>query len=307
MLRRRLTGIDLSGSTVRVAQIEREKKKWKIVGCAAVPFPPETVRASFKANNIIDRDQFLDTVGSAVRHVGGRVNTVGLALPNEVINISIQKYADLPKSSVETEKMLAWRTEKSLHFSRETVKISYQPMGTNPSGEKSLLVSIGILEVLAEYEKLFKALKIGVKAMQPAGLNQFNFFSGFLPSTGIFAFVGLFEYYFNIFIYEDGQLISYQGVKKGFADLHFILDVDIALQHYRSLNPGKKISKMFVGSQVGFQHELDEVLSNLSDMEVQILDPIQIIEVDSDLLQAGIADELPHYISAVGAALSLTI
>ena len=202
---------------------------------------------------------------------------IGLSLPNEIVNVSIHKYDELPKSKTDTEKMLAWRTEKSLHFSKEMVKISYQSLGTEPNGEKSVLVAIGFLEVIREYEERFKDLKIGIKIMQPASINQYNFYSRQLPSKGTFAYVGLFEYYFTIFIFEDGRLISYQGVKKGFADLHFILDVDIALQHYRSLNPGKKINRMYVGSQVGFRRELEEVLNNLSDMKVFILDPHQAI------------------------------
>jgi len=338
-----LTGLDIDRDSIKVARIEKESNGWKLVQCASASFPEETVKLSFKAINIIDADRFLDTVKRAMKLADGEVSQiektftdffevrkkfipqkfydiinrtinllspipgVGLSLPNETIKIAIQEYGDLPGSRIEIDKMIAWKTAKSLHFSMEDTKISHCMIGEGLTGEKRLLVTIGMKNVINKFEQNLTRLKINAKVIRPAGINQLNFFINHLPSKGVIAYIGLFEYFFTFFVFEDAHLAFYHGVKKGFSDLQFFQDVDLVMSYYQRENPGKMIEKLCIGSHVGFHKELKEVFGNLSEIDVQIIDENRLINTDHNLVKFKKGENISHYISAIGAAQSLVL
>ena len=115
----------------------------------------------------------------------------------------------------------------------------------------------------------------------------------------------MFENFFCLFVFEDARLTFYHGVKRGFSNLHFFHDVDMTMQHYLESNPGKRIERLSVGSQVGYHVELKEVLGNLIDIKLNILGEGDLIESDFDLSHPLERLKLSSFASAIGAAQSL--
>jgi hypothetical protein len=275
------------------------------VECSKAALPQGAIRPSFKTPNITSEDLFRQTVQKALAGIKARVTTAGLSLPSEIVKILIQKYPELPDSPAEVERLIAWGMEKSFHFPVQSAKISHQRLADDTDGAKSVLLTIAMTDVIRQFEEAFKAMGIETRVIRPAGLNLFNIFSDHVPRTGIVAFMGLFENYFNFMVFEDGQLKFFHGVKRGFSDLQFFQDVDMTLKHYMDSNPGKQVRQIRVGSQVGYHQELREVLNNLIDMEISVLNEGAIVLSDFDLSKPMERLELSSYVSAIGAAMSL--
>lgn len=301
-----LTGLEISETAINVAQIEKKGSGWRLIQSKTVPFPEGTIKLSYKKNNILDANQFRETVKEALQDSTRKVSSVGLSIPNDIVKVSIKKFDGLPDSDSETERMIAWSTEKSLHFPEKSTKIAYELIEENDKKEKWMLVAICIKDVIKEYELNLKELKLIPKVVRPSGINQFNFFSKDLPSTGTNAFLGLYENYFTFLVFEDANLKFFHGFKKGFSDLYFFKDIDMTMQHFMNSNPDKEVENLYIGSQVAFHNEIEEVFRNLSDMNIIIMDESHYIEAKSNTEDKNERERISYFVSAIGAAFSLS-
>ncbi len=306
--RQRYVGIEISSASVKLAQVERAKDGWRLLHHRRVALPETSLQASFRTPNILDETRLVEALREAMNGLDRRPARVGLSIPNENVKLSIQKFDALPGSRPEVEKMIAWWAEKTFRFPPNSAQISFQPAGRAAAGSQRLLVSIGNREVVRAYEKVLQQVKLEAEVVRPARINQFNFYRSLLPEAGTIAYLGLFENFFCLFVFEDARLTFYHGVKRGFSNLHFFQDVDMTMQHYLGLNPDGEIEKLFVASQVGFHRELEEVFKNLSDMKVEILNENSLISIPSGPPpEADSRMLLGAYAAAIGAAQSLSL
>ncbi|RLC22968.1 MAG: hypothetical protein DRH21_07645 [Deltaproteobacteria bacterium] len=300
-----LTGLDITRTSVKVAQIEKLKNGWKLLRCGSIPIPENTIKLSYKSKNIINIELFHQTIRESMELLSGGVSIVGLSIPNEIVKSSIHKYGELPKSKAKIKKMVEWGVGKWLPFPVENMKISYHIIGKNQAGESALFVTIGIQDVINEYELSLKELKIDAKIIRPSCVNQLNFYINKLPQTACTAYIGLFDNFFTLFVFYDAQLIYYYGVKKGFSDIHFSQNIYMAMLHYLDKNPDKQIENFFIGSQVGHHQELEDVLRSIIDKNIHIEDEKQIIEKAISHSEVKGLKNFLSYTSAIGAAQSL--
>jgi Tfp pilus assembly PilM family ATPase len=305
MWTKQFIGLDISTAIIKAVRIERNKRVWRLLENHLLPLPEGVIKPSFKNDNILDVGRFAETVQLLVRNLEVKTATVGLSLPSEIVKTLIQGYEKLPDSRAEVEKFIGWSMERSFHFPVQSAKIGYQSIGQDPAGLNQLLVTVAMRSVVAQYETLLQRLGLDTRVVRPAGINLFNFFCPRLPRSGTHAFLGLFENYFNFLVFQDTQLTFFHGVKRGFADLQFFQDVDMTLQHYVETNPGKKIRRLSVGSQVGYHKELREVLGNLIDVQVDILQEAQLIASDFRVDEPLEQLKLSALASAIGAAQSM--
>jgi hypothetical protein len=302
-LQKPLTGLEIGESSVKVAQILRNKKGWSLLRWGNIPFPEDTLKLSYKTENINDPESFIATVREALKLVEGRVSRVGVSLPNEVVKVATLKFTELPKSKSDTEKMIAWWSKKTLPFPVERAKISYHRLSVDDRGEKLIVVAIGFQDVIREYEANLKELKINSEIIRPAGINHLNFYIERIPPSGVIAFIGLFENYFTFFVFEDGGLVFYHGIKRGFSGVHFFQDVEMTMQLYLNDNPDKEIERVCYGSQVGFHRELERGLRSISSTDVFRIDEDSIISLNGDPPKGD--EPVSSYAAVIAAAQSL--
>jgi Tfp pilus assembly PilM family ATPase len=300
-----LTGIEITASSIKVARIVRDKKGWRITGLAGVPLPEETLKLSFKVENVNDPEAFAETIKKGLDMLGGGTSRVGISLPNEVVKVSLQSYSDLPRGREQTEKMIAWWVRGTLPFPVEQAKVAYALLHRSSEGERRVLASIVHRDVVREYELNMRGLKLEPQVIRPSGINQYNFYHERIPRSGLMAFMGLFERYTTLFVYEDGELIFYHGLKKGYSDVHFFQNIEMMIALYQNENPGKGIDKLFYASQVGFHADLEQGLRSLMATTVSSLPEREMITIDPSLNGKGDQLELYPFAAAIGAAQSL--
>lgn len=300
-----LSGMEITAESVKLVRVVREKKGWKLLGCISVPLPEETLKLSYKNQNVNDPQSFNRAIREVIRSAEIKGGRVGLSIPSEVVKVGIQHYAELPSSREETERLIAWWSRKSLPFPVEGARISYHFLRKSPRGEKYLLVAIAYKEVIREYEMDLREVKIHPEVIRPSCLNQFNFYQERIPPYGIVGFLGLLENFFTLFVFDDGNLIFYHGVRRGFSDIHFFQDVEMTMELFHSENPDKELEKLFFVTQAGFGSDLKKGLESLGDMEVVELDAADLINA-SEIEESGKGGlDLARYASAIGAAQSL--
>lgn len=301
---RPLTGIDIGKSSVKIVQILKGKKGWRLLGARTFAFPEDTLRLSMKTKNINDPQAFLETVREALSFFGKKVHRVGLSIPNESTRVMIQTYTGLPNSADQAEKMIGWLAKKSLPFPVDRTKIAHYTLAGRNGDRRTLLLALAFDDVIREYELNLQELKVEPELIRPAGINQLNFYSDRIPRSGTVGFMGLFDDFFTLFVCVHGTVFFYHGIKRGFSDIHFFQDVDMTLHLFRNEKPGRKIEKLFFGSQVGFEEPLEEGLRTLGKMAIVRMHEDELISIDGD--GAGLMEgEIRSYASAIGAAQSL--
>ena len=100
------TGLEISCLSIKMTQLVREKRSWKMINCATIPLPSGVFEPSYSSKNIVNFPLFVNTVSQMLKVTEGRINRIGLSLPNEVIKVSIHEFEDLPESGTGIEQLV---------------------------------------------------------------------------------------------------------------------------------------------------------------------------------------------------------
>lgn len=299
------TGIDIDGTSVKMVQVLKEKKIWRLINCKSITLPTDVLELSYKEENIIEPSLFRDTIQEVLKSTKNRVSRIGLSLPNEIIKVTIHRFNGLRESEAKIEQLIRWKEKASLPFPIEKAKISTSIFTHKDTGERSYLTAIAFSDVITDYELHFKRLKINPELIHPSGINQINFYISRLESSGITSFLGLFEKYFTFFVFEDSQLIFFRGKRRSFSFVHFLQEIDMTIELFKRDYPTKEIEKLYFGSQVGLSQDLEQEIKEYTYMDFMVLDESEIILMDEGLDDHGKKIDIAYYASAIGAAQSL--
>lgn len=303
------TGLSISPSCVNAVQVQKNKTGWELLRWAHHPFSQDKLRYSFQKTNAPDFKRLATAISDVMEPMDRKSSVIGLALPNEVIKVSIKTYKNLPETDAKIAEMIAWEMEKALQLSPASVRIDHyrpkRPQDASAPQRQRLLAAIGVEAVLKEYESLCSELKLETRTVAPAALCQFNFYTHVLPTSGVIAFSGLFENFFTLFIIENGQLKFYQGIKKRPDRNYYLKDIHRALQFYSQENNDKRIETLYIGSQIGDRAKLKPLFNRLENIKNDIPDESRLIDLNTHCQQLDKKLGLNNFSTAIGAAQSL--
>jgi len=299
-------GLDIDGSSLRMVQIVREKKGWRLIRCRTVQLPPETLEFSYKDENIIAPRIFTRALEEALLGMSGRVNTIGLSLPIENMKIVTYKFEGLQQDAKnKIRDLIAWKEKETLPYPVEKAMISFYPFSPKSMEEKIYLSAIGYMDIIKDFELNIRQLKLAPKVIRPAVINQFNFYMHNFKATGITAFLGLFNNYFSFFVFDEDQLIFYRGKRKPASYIHFMQEIDMTIELFQGEYPGKDIERLALGRQLASANSVDTEFESYPEMEITLIDENGIIVLDDAVEGHGREINISSYASAIGAAQSL--
>jgi len=301
------TGLAIGPSGVNTVQVQRKKTRWQLLRWAHHSFLPEPLRYSFRDTNAPDFKRLATAIAKVMAPMVLKKAAIGLALPNEVIKVSLKTYQNLPETDDNITTMIAWEMERALQLPRAGVRIGCfrTEHAKDLAASQRLLTAIGVDAVLDQYESLCSELNLEIRTIAPAALCQLNFYSQVLPSSGVIAFSGLFENFFTLFIIENGQLTFYQGIKKLLDLNYYCQDIERALQFYLQENYGKRIQSLYIGSQIGDRTKWQPLFGRLADIKAIIPDEFQLIALNANGQTLENQPDLSTFATAIGAAMSL--
>ncbi|MCK5164280.1 MAG: hypothetical protein KAQ72_11205 [Desulfobacula sp.] len=325
-IQRLKAGIEISSDKITSALILKKGEKISIQKLSDVKILPETIKPSFKRENIANSGTLQDCLKKICHDMN--LKKISVALPDSSVKVLIRKFKELPKEQQEINEMVLWNISSSLGLPVEDLRISWDNMGKNSENNHVFLIALGLKKVMAQYEEVFKNIGVSPVVIGPAGLAQFNFYSKSLPEKGNVAYLGLFDDFLNIFVFSDSIPVFYKMIKKGLLGNDSgsaINDVDLLMQYYNSENPDLEIEKFFIASHIKSDMLMEHILQDVShldshinsDMLVEhilqdgkqidctIIDERQLIEFDKRFKINFKNNPLPFYTTALGAAQGL--
>jgi Tfp pilus assembly PilM family ATPase len=171
LFNKNLVGFEIGPKAVKMAVIDRSKTNWRLAHWGSIPLPDGTLKPAFKSPNVVKPEEFNDAVHRLLEGYQGKITAAGLSLPSEIIRIFIRSFPKVPDSRSDTEKLINWSLEKSFNFPVENTQVSFQPTGHDGTGNPNLLVTVGMKNVIQQFESILAGKSIDTRVVRPASLN----------------------------------------------------------------------------------------------------------------------------------------
>ena len=125
--RRRWLGLDIGSTAVRVVELSRRRRTYRVEACAVEPVPPGSV----VAGNISDARAVGEAIRQACRRSGAKAKNVSVGVANSaVITKTIEMDAGLSDDEMESE--IAQVANRHIPFPIDDVAIDFEPMHRLP-------------------------------------------------------------------------------------------------------------------------------------------------------------------------------
>ena len=164
-------GIEISPQGVYCALAGGSPASPRVERVAHAPFPPDTLLASLREQNILDPGSFVTTLASAYGQLLCRSAMVAVSLPDTVSRIVLLDLEERFKSRAEALDLIRWKLKKNIPFDSADTHLDYQQLAVRENGDLALLVAIVSRAVISQYEDLI--VKAGLSPVR-IDFNTFN-------------------------------------------------------------------------------------------------------------------------------------
>lgn len=124
-----LVGLDIGTSSVKAVQLQRSRKKYRLVELGIAPLHPDTIVDGL----IMDAD----TVSNAIRRMfeESRINVKDVAVSVSGHSVIVKKITVPQMKADELREGIAWEAEQHIPYSIEDVNLDFQILGTGDDGK----------------------------------------------------------------------------------------------------------------------------------------------------------------------------
>lgn len=164
-------GIEISQHGVVCAFTGGTAASLRVERVAHATFSPNTLQASFREQNVLDPDAFVEGLKSAYNQLLCRTTRVAVSLPDATCRIMLLDLEGRFKSRSEALDLIRWKLKKSIPLDSADTIIDYQQLSVRENGDLALLVAVASRTVISQYEDL-----ITKAGLSPARIdcNTFN-------------------------------------------------------------------------------------------------------------------------------------
>lgn len=167
--------VGIESDAASVVQLERAKGRFVIKRAASIDLPPELIRPGFEAGNLSDPGELARALTDLITSSGlMRQRKWSAALPEASIRSTIVTIDSATTSRREIEEMFEWKIERAFGAPASEIRLSREQLAPDGQKQTRYLVHGIRLEVLAEYESVFAALRwhVGLILPRHAGEEQ---------------------------------------------------------------------------------------------------------------------------------------
>lgn len=214
-------GIEINPVGVYCAALSGSAAAPRLLRIAMAPFPTATLKISLRDPNILEIQQFIDTLKAAHNLLLTPVTRLNVTLPDTVGRVMLLDMEGRFKSRAEALDMIRWKLKKSLPFDLNDTHLDYQQIGNRENGDMALLIALVSKTVISQYEELILAAGFTPTEID---FNSFNLHRPFAPRLEQFddvTMISFFDSILSIMVFFNGEL-QFQRVK----DLSGSLGVD---------------------------------------------------------------------------------
>ena len=165
--------IGIESNVASLVQLDRARGGFVVRRAASINLPPELIKPGFDHSNIGDQSEIIRALSDLATSAGLlRQRKFSASLPEASVRSAVVTLEGATTSRRETEEMFEWKIERSFGAPASELRVSREQMTPDAQRQARYLVNAIRLEVLAEYETLFHALRWHVGLVLPRHMGE---------------------------------------------------------------------------------------------------------------------------------------
>jgi type IV pilus assembly protein PilM len=312
--RKEFVGLDIGTSSVKAVQLQRSRKKYRLVELGIAPLHPDTIVDGL----IMDAD----TVSNAIRRMfeESRIDVKDVAVSVSGHSVIVKKITVPQMKAEELRGGIAWEAEQHIPYSIEDVNLDFQILGTgdNGKGEMDVLLVAVKKDIVNQYLAVISAAGLRAAVVDVDAFAMENAFemSEQMRPDEVVALVNIGAAITTINVLRrgcsdftrDSALAGNrytESLQKGLGlSYEQAGEIRRSFEFYRSSMPGGAIDRVVLSGGCARLPDLPSYLSHALELPVEIANPLRDVTADPKKFD-------PEYLSfiapqmAVGVGLAL--
>jgi len=154
------SAVGIEKGAASLVQLDRSRGGFVIKRASSVSLPADLIRPTFEESNISDPTELVSALSDLMTSAGLlRQRKWSVALPEASTRAAILTIEGAAGSRRELEEVLEWKTERAFGAPVNELRIAREQLPPNEQKQARYLVTGVRLDVLAEYEAVFAALR----------------------------------------------------------------------------------------------------------------------------------------------------
>jgi hypothetical protein len=153
------SAVGIESNVASVVQLDRARGGFVVKRAASIDFKPGLIQPSFNQPNLTDAREVARALSDLTTSAGLlRQRKFSASLPEAATRSAILTLEGASQSRRESEEVFEWKIERSFGAPLSELRISREQMLPDAQGQRRYLVNAIRLEVLSEYESVFRSL-----------------------------------------------------------------------------------------------------------------------------------------------------
>ena len=214
----------------------------------AVSFPPETLKVSFRGENVLNTVSFIAKIREAYLRLLVKTPRISVSLPDTVGHIVLLDLETRFRTKEEGADIIRWKLKKSLPYEISEMHLDYQVMQEKETGDISTMVSLVSRQVINQYENLLAEAGLQPNRIGFTTFNIHRFFSSRLENIDNAALIIVHAHVLSILIFHNGVLDFYRAKELAgdFKEANRLFrEISSTLVFYRDKHTGFSVNEVF--------------------------------------------------------------
>jgi|307.fasta_scaffold105332_2 hypothetical protein len=153
------TAVGIESNAASIVQLDRARGGFVVKRAASIDFPAGLIQPSFDQPNLTDPKEVARALSDLATGAGLlRQRKFSASLPEAATRSAILTLEGAAGSRRESQEVFEWKIERSFGAPLSELRISREQMSPDAQGQTRYLVNAIRVEVLAEFESVFRAL-----------------------------------------------------------------------------------------------------------------------------------------------------
>lgn len=294
-------GLEIHQDGARMVLIGGKPHLPRLEAYYAASFPPETMKISFREENVLNPASFVAKIREAHLRLLVGIPRVSVSLPDTVGRVVLLDLETRFKTREEGTDIIRWKLKKNFPFEINEMHLDYQVMLERETGDISVLVSLVSRQVVRQYEDLLAEAGLQPNCIDFTTFDIHRFFSSRLEHIENAALIIWHTGILSMLIFHNGTLEFYRSKELPADSNRFFREISSSLLFYKDKKPAYSIDEVFFVVPHDDTEKLRGVIAEATGLEPVHLDAGRIVTQKS--VTSVDAGTLHTLAASMGAAL----
>ncbi len=273
-------GMEIDQDGARVVLIDGKPRIPSLEAYNAVSFPSDTLKISFRDENIINPASFVAKIREAYLKLLAGTARISVSLPDTVGRVVLLDLETRFKTKEEGSDIIRWKLKKNLPYEINEMHLDFQVMQEKETGDISALVSLISRNVVNQYEDLLVEAGLQPNRIDFTTFNVYRFFYSRLEFIENAALIIWHSGILSILVFHNGVLEFYRSKEfpSEFKEANrFFREINSSLLFYKDKQPGYSMNEVFFVVSPDEADTMRAVIAESTGLEPVLLDAGRII------------------------------